>query len=1013
MPTHLPPPAAWPGPADPAAGRRLLERFADQGPEPAALAATPPGAAMLAALGGGSPYLSDLAVREHACIAAFARSGPDAVVAEAMQALAATPPSATRAQVMKAMRAAKRRVSLVTALADIGGLWHLPQVTAALSDLAEATLRLATAHLVLAAHRTGALHLPHPEQPERDCGLIVLGMGKLGARELNYSSDIDLILLYDPEAHPDPDTLGIISRDTLASREKDDAPSRNPEQASVAQATKVGLGATFTRIARALVAMMETRDADGYVFRTDLRLRPDPAATPPAVALPGAIAYYESLGQNWERAAMTKARPVAGDIPRADAFLTAIRPFVWRRHPDFAAIADLHAMKRRIDTHRGFSPAGLADGLPGYDVKLGPGGIREIEFAAQTLQLVWGGRDPGLRDPTTLGALRRLVRTGHMTRRGAAELTVAYRLLRRVEHRLQMVADRQTHTLPEKPEELARFATFLGCPGTEALAALLATHMARVRTRYAEVFATVPAPETTTPSLDLSGRDIPPATTERLHAMGFHNTAGMVATLRGWQAGRLRALRSTRARELMDAVLPALLAALSAQSDPDAAFARFDAMLSRQPAGVQLLSMIQRHPGLLARIAAILGAAPSLADHLASTPSALEGLLAPPHAPDLPPAQRLARHLTDAHSLEDVVAITSHMVRAEEFRLCCAQMEGAIDVNQAGFERTALADAALQALLPAVLAEHTRRFGRIRGGGMAVIALGKAGSEEMMAGSDLDLMLLYTHPPGVTESDGAKPLPTSQWFIRAAHAFVAAMTAPGAEGPLYAVDMRLRPSGNKGPVAVPLAGFVKYHATEAWTWERMTLTRARVVAGRPAIRARAERAIAQALTNALDPARTRSDAIDMRRRLLRELPPAGSWHVKMRAGGGMEVEFIAQVLQLLNGVAPGCQNTARALRHLAGTGALPAREAATLIQADLVWRTVQSMRRITIGRSAATLPAPAAEALLRTLRASGLATASLATASLATLDLTTLDATLDHTAQTVRAIFNQRIGPIE
>ena len=966
--THLPPPPAWPAAADPAAARRLVERFAAQGAPEAALAGSAEGAAMLAAIGGGSPFLSDLAVREHEAVMQVATEGPDATLAAAMAALATVRPEAPRAQVAAAMRLAKRRVHLVTALADIGGQWRLARVTAALSTLADATLRLAVGHLVLAAHRTGALRLPDTADPEQGCGLIVLGMGKLGARELNYSSDIDLVLLYDPDAHPDPDTLG----------------------------------ATFTRIARALVAMMEARDADGYVFRTDLRLRPDPAATPPAVALPGAIAYYESLGQNWERAAMTKARPVAGDIARGHAFLDAIRPFVWRRRLDFAAIADLHAMKRRIDTHRGFVPGQAAAGLAGQDLKLGPGGIREVEFAAQTLQLVWGGRDPGLRDATTLGALRRLVRAGHMGRRAAAELTVAYRLLRAVEHRLQMVADRQTHAMPDKADDLARFAVFFGCQGVDALAALLGTHMARVRARYAEVFETVPDAQGPVAPLDLAGPDLPDATAARLQAMGFRNIGGMVATLRGWQAGRLRALRSARARELLDEVLPQLLAALGAQPEPDTAFARFDAMLSRQPAGVQLLSMMQRNPALLARIAAVLGAAPSLADHLANIPSALEGLLAPPAMTDLPPATRLTRSLSGARGIEDVAAITSAFVRADEFRLCCAQLEGAIDADAAGFARTALADAALQALLPAVLAEHARRHGVVRGGDVAVVALGKAGSREMMAGSDLDLMLLYTHPPGVTESGGPRPLPASQWFIRAAHAFVAALTSRGVEGPLYEVDMRLRPSGNKGPVAVPLEGFVRYHETEAWTWERMTLTRARVVAGNPAVRARAERAIARAMATRIDPARIRADAVDMRRRLLRELPPQGRWDVKMRDGGGMEVEFVAQVLLLLNGAPPGCQNTTRALHQLAALGALTVAEAGVLVRADLVWRTVQSMKRITVGRGVNDLPGTAADALLR----------AAAAALGGPLDLPALDATLDATARDVRAIFEQRIGAV-
>ncbi len=939
----------------------------------AALAAQPRGGAMLAALGGGSPYLSDLLLREHVAALAIAEDGPAAVVAGAMAALAEIRPSVPRAQVASAMRRAKRQVALAVAIADIAGEWGQARVTAALSELAEATLRLAVDHLIQAAHHAGEIALPDPTRPAHGCGLTVLGMGKLGARELNYSSDIDLVLLFDPAAQP-----GHVEN----------------------------LRLVFTRVARSLVALMEARDVNGYVFRTDLRLRPDPAATPPAVALPAAIAYYESMGQNWERAAMIKARPVAGDLAVGAAFLAAIRPFIWRRGLDFAAIADIHAMKRRINQHRGLDVPGGSGGLAeaslaGYDLKLGQGGIREIEFAAQTLQLVWGGRDPALRDPTTLGALRRLARAGHLPRRACAELTVAYRVLRGAEHRLQMVADRQTHALPVKADELDRFATFMGCPDMDALARHLLTHMGRVRARYAEVFEAVPEPPSATPPLDLAGMDEPPATVEALRALGFHNMAGMIATLRGWQAGRLRALRSTRSRELMDAVLPALLAALGAQSDPDAAFVRFDALLSRLPAGVGLLSMVQRNPALLGRIAAVLGAAPSLADHLAQVPAALEGLLVEA-GPDPDPARSLRRRLADARTVEDTVAIIRSQVRSEEFRLCVAQMEGWLDVDEAGLARTALADAALSALLPPVLEAHAARYGRVRGGAMAVVALGKAGSREMMAGSDLDLMLIYTHPPGVTESSGGgngrgRAMASSQWFIRAAHAYVAALTSPGAEGPLYAVDMRLRPSGNKGPVAVSLPAFRQYHARDAWTWERMALTRARVVAGPPAMRARTEAAIAAALATPVDPATTCGDAAAMRGRLLRELPPAGPWDVKMRPGGGIEVEFIAQALQLIQGVQPGHQATRAGLQYLAEQGRLPSGTAAMLIEADRLWRTVQSMVRITVGRGATDLPAAAAEALLRVAGAPGVA-------------LPELRATLDRTAQDVRAAFISLIG---
>jgi glutamate-ammonia-ligase adenylyltransferase len=952
--------ATWPAAADPDAAERLIERFAETGDEGRALAAGS-GRAMLAALGGGSPFLSDLALREHRTVLEVMRSGPDAALEGVERDLAAVQPTAARSSLSAALRGAKRRGALITAMADIGGFWGLGRVTGVLSWLAETALRRAVDHLLLAAHRAQELALPNPAHPGPGSGLVVLGMGKLGARELNYSSDIDLVLLYDPETQ----------------RERD------------------GIGAAFTRLARNLVTIMEARDAEGYVFRTDLRLRPDPAATPPAVALPAALTYYESMGQNWERAAMTKARPVAGDIGRGYAFLREIRPFVWRRGLDFAAIADIAAMKRRINAHRGL---GGAIQLAGHDVKLGSGGIREIEFAAQTLQLVWGGRNPGLRDPTTLGGLKRLARAGLLARRAAAELTVAYRVLRRVEHRLQMVADRQTHALPSKAPELERFAVFFGCADTAALSGFLQVHMDRVRQRYGEMFEAVPEPPAGVGAIDLTGMDNPPATVAALEALGFRNTTGVIATLRGWQSGRLRAMRSHRSRELMEQVLPSLLAALGDEPDPDLAFMRFDQMLSRQPAGVQLLSMFQRNPALLDRVAAVLGAAPSLADHLATVPSALEGLLAPNDS-ESNPAETLRSRLQDAHSLEDVVAIMQALVRAEDFRLCVGQMEGWLSVDSAGVARTALADAVLAALLPAVLQDHASRYGTVRGGGVAVVALGKAGSREMMAGSDLDLMLVYDHPSDVTQSEGAaRSLPAPTWFIRAAHAFVAALTAPGREGPLYSIDMRLRPSGNKGPVAVSLEAFRKYHLHDAWTWERMALTRARVVTGTPEMVEATRAAIAAALTLPREPARTRADAASMRARLLRDLPPSGPWDVKLRPGGGIEVDFIAQTLQLIRGACPGCQTTRVALAHLAEIGAVPPAQAAMLIGADRLWRTVQSMLRILVGRSTQDPPSSATGPLLRAIDPA--------------LDVEGLRARLDQTAQEVREAFVSLVGEI-
>jgi len=951
-------PADWPAPADPAQAARLIERFAERGPEEAALAAQPEAAAMLRALGGGSSYLSDLCVRESGAVRDLARRGPDAVVGDALAAVRALPPATERTRLAAALRRAKRTVALATAIADIGGMWDLSRVTGALTDLAEATLGRAVAHLLRAGHDAGDLRLPDPDDPATGCGFTALGMGKLGARELNYSSDIDLVLLYDPGAgtyRADPDLAA----------------------------------GWFSRLARNLVALMEARDADGYVFRTDLRLRPDPAATPPAVSVAAAIDYYESMGQNWERAAMLKARPVAGDLAMGAGFLDAIRPFIWRRGLDFAAVADLHAMKRKIDAHKGTALAEAADPaarIAGHDVKLGEGGIREIEFLAQTLQLVWGGRDPHLRTPATLQALADLAVAGRLDPKAGGELAGAYVLLRRVEHRLQMVADRQVHALPARAEELARFAVFMGYPDAAALGTVLGDTFSRVRRHYAGVFEHIPTPPADTSlTLDFRGDGRPEETVATLAKMGFDDPDHVVAGVRSWQAGRLRALRSLRARDLLEQMLPSVLAALAHQPRPDVAFNRFDAFLARQPAGVQILSLFQRNPALLARIAAVLGAAPSLAEHLASYPSALEGLLAPDEAPDYEAVLR--QRLTDARVLEDAIAIVRRLVREEDFALSVATMEGRIAPVAAAEARSRLLDAALETLVPRALADFVARNGPVEGGEMGIVLLGRAGARRMMAGSDLDLMLFYDHPEDAPDSTDLRRMPPVQWFVRAAHAVVAALTARGADGPLYDVDMRLRPSGNKGPVAVSLSAFRRYHAEDAWTWERMALTQGRVVAAPPRLRAAIEAAIETAIGNAVaaagNAAKVRANAAAMRARMDRELPPHGALDVKLRPGGLVDIEFIAQVRRL--------------------TGEKPPPEAALLREAWSLFFSVASMVRILIGpRPPEFLPDASAEALLRVV---GRNTTGIALPD--PLDVPGLLASMDAVAAAVRAAFDR------
>ncbi|MGH7189309.1 MAG: bifunctional [glutamine synthetase] adenylyltransferase/[glutamine synthetase]-adenylyl-L-tyrosine phosphorylase, partial [Acetobacteraceae bacterium] len=529
----------WPAAADAGARDRLHERFAGLGRAEARLAARPDVGRVIAALGGNSPYLSDLVLREAASFRRLVDEGPEVAFAAAIAPLGAADPAMARERLAALLRQAKRQIALITAIADIGGIWKLERVSAALSELAEAALALAVRHLLLALHRAGAIVLPDPATPDVGSGFVALGMGKLGARELNYSSDVDLVLLFDP-----------------ARAEGDGTP-----------------GALHARLARDLASLMEARDPNGYVFRIDYRLRPDPAATPPAVSLPAALAYYEGMAQNWERAAMVKARPVAGDLALGADFLEEIRPFVWRRYLDFAAIDDIHAMRRRIDARVVASamlqPAernGVFGRLAGHNLKLGAGGIREIEFIVQTLQLIWGGRNAALRVPATLAALPALARAGLLAEGTATSLAASYRFLRTVEHRLQMVADRQTHSLPGNADEVGRFAAFMGGPGADRFAVRLLGHLARVEARYREMFEPAQAAASLPEALDLRGAKAPPpAALEELARQGFGNPAAAANAIQGWQTGRLRALRSERARALLLRLLPEILAALARQ----------------------------------------------------------------------------------------------------------------------------------------------------------------------------------------------------------------------------------------------------------------------------------------------------------------------------------------------------------------------------------------------------------------------------------------------------------------
>ena len=859
--------------------------------------------ALLAGAAGSAPFLAQSMQRHRDWLAEAAAQAPEDAMAALLESLRAEVPAAEgQAEAARALRRGRARAALLIALADLGGAWDLGQVTGALSDLADTAVSAAVRWLIAEELRRGKMPGLDAARAERGAAYTVLAMGKLGARELNYSSDIDLICLFD--------------QDQFGTEDYPEAKQR------------------FIRMTRALVKLLSDQTEDGYVFRTDLRLRPAPSTTPVCIAMEAAERYYESLGRTWERAAHIKARPIAGDIAAGEAYLERLRPFVWRRYLDFAAIEDTHEMLRKIRAKKGkFTP----EGLPGHDLKLGPGGIREIEFFAQTRQLIGGGREPRLRVPATLDALEALVEVGQVPRRTADTLSADYVAHRTLEHRLQMVADAQTQTIPPSEEARARVAALAGWSDRAAWERDLAERLGRVHRTCEAFFAAEPESPRPDPEADLA-------------SLGFDRPDDARRLLDRWRSGALPATRTARARGLFAEIEPDLLACLGRAAHPDEAIAEFDRFLSGLPAGVQVFSLFRANPHLMELIAEICAAAPRLAVHLGRAPGTLDALLAQDFFAPLPGAgalaQDLARWIGEEADYERVLDIARRWAREQRFRVGVQVLRGMAEPEEAGAAHSAIAEACVTTLLPHVVADFSTRHGPPPGEGMAVIALGKLGTREMTGGSDLDLITVYD-PGEASESEGRRPLTVGQYYPRLTQALVAALTAPTAEGRLYEVDMRLRPSGRQGPVSVSLSAFRSYQAEKAWVWEHMAMTRARAIAGPRGLREAVATTIREAVAGRAGRPEVLSEAREMRARLIdaHAGARANPWALKHTAGGLMEIEFLAQTGALALGLAPPC-GAAKALPRLPETGWLGAEEAAELEAALALLQALQQVERV-------------------------------------------------------------------
>lgn len=785
--------------------------------------------------GGSSPYLRGLMGKEGGWLEGAVQDPEGAV-----RALYADLDEVAPTQVGAALRQAKRRMALLIALCDLSGAWDLEQVTGTLTDFADLSASLALRAAITPEITRGKL----PGKTEEDIatagGMVALAMGKMGAGELNYSSDIDLICLFDEQQY--------------------DPADYHEARASLVRAT------------RKMAATLNDLTGEGYVFRTDLRLRPDPAVTPVCMAMEAAERYYESVGRTWERAAYIKARPSAGDLEAGARFLEVLTPFVWRKHLDFAAIQDAHDMRLRIREHKGLG-GGIT--LPGHNMKLGRGGIREIEFFTQTRQLIAGGRDPELRVRGTVEGLERLADKGWIPGDVAKVLSGHYRAHREVEHRIQMIGDAQTHDLPKSPEGMERLACLMGRDLKE-IERELTDRLTEVHDLTEGFFAPGTGTDQEVPEV-FADSPVPGR----------------------WLS--YPCLRSQRAVTIFERLRPEILRRLGQTDRPEEALKAFDSFLAGLPAGVQLFSLFEANHQLIDLLVDIVGTSPDLARYLSRNASVFDAVIAGDFFSDWPGADALraalVKQLQDAGDYERKLDAARRWAKDWHFRIGVHLLRGLMGPEEAGKAYADLAGASLAAVWPEVQKMFAEKHGPPPGRGAVVLGMGSLGARRQHARSDLDVIVIYD-AQGVDSSDGRKPLASRTYYARLTQALITAMTAPMAEGKLYEIDMRLRPSGNQGPVATSWASFQSYQREEAWVWEHLALTRARVVAGPTELAEDVEALRKEVIGKARDVKEIRRGVAEMRARIAAAKVPGGPLDAKIGPGRLQDIELFAQLCAL-------------------------------------------------------------------------------------------------------------------
>ena len=744
---------------------------------------------------------------------------------------------------------------------DVLGLDDVDAILAGSTRLAEICLQTALAALEIEFSRRHGIVRAADGTPQR---LVVFGLGKLGGGELNFSSDIDLVYAY-PQGGESDGARPLAAEDY------------------------------FARLGQQLAKLLDEPTVDGFCHRVDLRLRPFGNAGRVALSFAGMDQYFQREGRDWERYAWLKARAVAGDIDAGEQWLQTLRPFVYRRYLDFTALDGLRDMKAAIAAE--VARRELAD-----DIKRGSGGIREIEFLAQALQLIHGGREQLLRERRLLPALRALMETRRISREDGNALIHAYRFLRTLENRLQMLRDAQTHALPEDALDRARIAHALGYPQWAALRGALQIQRARVAAEFDELLAPRQR-ETVAGALTQYWRGLPGSgDTGVLANAGFADSDTADASLRDFANSSGVVGLSDGARARLDRVLPALLEATAQSSQPDAALKRLLVLLRAILRRTSYLALLDEQPSALGRLVEVVSRSALLAERLALYPLLLDELLDTRVGGPMPDRDAMRRECAAA-LLEDDPEIALRMLNetrlALSFRIALAALDGRQSARDGTRQLAWLADEVARVVLQRVQAEVAAAHGEVAGGRFAVIGYGSLGGEELGFGSDLDLVFLFDAPE-VAISDGARPLEAGRWYARLAQKLVALLGAVTGAGRLYDVDVRLRPDGAKGLLVSSLASYREYQRERAWTWEHQALVRARGVAGDESLLAEFDTIRARTLAQARDPHKLREEVGKMRLKMRAELDrsDAARFDLKQGAGGLVDLEFLLQYLVL-------------------------------------------------------------------------------------------------------------------